>query len=193
MTPAIPILGIRCWPEQLGDGSVYVRTRGERQSGSGQRGIFFGASGFDVAANGREVILVARRALNDEETITATVQDTREVWTPTAGMTWAPYINPDPDTLPAAVDCYVFYEIEAEPDPLLYRALYGVGHTYHLVVEVNGVTIVDADVLAGATATVDFSMTMARGTTYTGHAYFYSDSTLSTLLNTVTYSFTTSP
>ena len=165
-----------------GDDSIYKEHQDKEYTGN----ILF-----NVNRSGKRHVIIPVKGVLEEAS--AIVEDTRIPWIPSIMfIALAPDVSPDPLTLPRDVDCHVSYDIESEPDPLIYNATYGVGHTYWLEIDIdegNGggaVNVFAAGVLAGVSTSFAEVVYFVSGSSIVTEARLYSGSG-GTLLDTESY------
>lgn len=101
---------------------------------------------------------------------------------------WTPeiegFLGPDFGTF-----AQISWNIPSEPDPAFFNIVYGVGHSYWVVLAVNGTTVSDFSQLAdGTSGTFTFTYASWPSITapYTATISLYVDNTLAILINQVT-------
>jgi hypothetical protein len=79
----------------------------------------------------------------------------------------------------------IVWNIPGEPDPAFYNIVWGVGHVYRVVIDVNGVEVYDADHVAGDADSFTFTYAAWPAATppYTATVQLFSDSVRTDLIS----------
>jgi hypothetical protein len=117
--------------------------------------------------------------------------DTRIPWAPSAFAAWGPDVIPPDADLPLLRAGTYQWEVIPDPDLSLYRPIYGEGHSYFLVITVDGAEVFAASVLAGDSGTgAHDGVIDAAGDEIVTTRYLYADATRASLIMSGTYTYT---
>lgn len=141
------------------------------------------------------------RTLHNDEDIEQATSATAESQTPAAAKTdWQPTISiafgpntePDPGDPSTydAVTCTFYWSVENQPDLDLYNPIYGPGHQFYLVIDVDGTEIWSSGVFAGNLDSFEHDLDMVAGVGITATATLYSDNSMGTVVVTQAYTYT---